>query len=320
MAGLTQANDPNLLVGYATSDDAGVYRINRDLALVVTADFITPPVNDPFLYGQIAAANAISDIYAMGGRPLLCLNLVCFPSQKLPPEDLHQIVKGAVLKIEEAGALLVGGHTVEDNEPKFGLSVTGTVHPEKVWTNSGAQPADALILTKPLGSGVLFNANLKGWVSAKAMEACIATTATLNRVAARILSRYEVHAATDVTGFGLAGHSLEMAQGSKVSIEIDIQALPLMDEALEMYRKGMNTGVNPHNRRLTEKHTAFKARIPEWHRQIIYDPQTSGGLLVAVPEDQATEIIRELAANHVTGARIIGRVTPLESGRYLVFH
>jgi len=319
LAGLTQAEDPNLLVGYNTSDDAGVYRINRDLALVVTADFITPPVNDPFLYGQIAAANAISDIYAMGGRPLLCLNLVCFPSQKLPPEDLHQIVRGAALKIEEAGALLAGGHTVEDNEPKFGLAVTGTVHPDRVWTNSGARPGDALILTKPLGSGVLFNANLKGWVSAKAMDACIATTAGLNQTAARVLSEFQVHAATDVTGFGLAGHGLEMARGSRVTIEIDIRSLPLMDEALEMYRRGMNTGVNPHNRRLTEKHTDFKARIPEWHRQIIYDPQTSGGLLAAVPEDQAAEIVKELEAGQVTGAGIIGRITALEADRYLVF-
>lgn len=285
---------------------------------MVTADFITPPVNDPFLYGQIAAANAISDVYAMGGRPLLCLNLVCFPSQKLPPEDLHQIVKGAALKIEEAGALLAGGHTVEDNEPKFGLAVTGTVHPDRVWTNSGARPGDALILTKPLGSGVLFNANLKEWVSKAAMDACIKTTATLNRHAARILSRFEVHAATDVTGFGLAGHGLEMARGSGVSLEIDMQSLPIMDEALEMYRKGMTTGVNQHNRRLTEKYTDFRANLPNWHRQIVYDPQTSGGLLAALPRQQAAEAVKELDSAG-GGTRIIGRANHLANNNYLVF-
>ncbi len=307
-------------MGYNTSDDAGVYRIRDDLALVVTADFITPPVNDPFIYGQIAAANAISDIYAMGGRPLLCLNLVCFPSQQLPPEQLHKIVEGAALKISESGAVLAGGHSVEDSEPKFGLAVTGLVHPDKVWTNSGACPGDVLILTKPLGSGVLFNANLKKWVSQQAMEACIKVTSSLNRNAAMTMANFEIHAATDVTGFGLAGHGLEMAKGSGVCLEIDINALPVMDQALEMYRKGMNTGVNPYNQQLTEKYTILNSRLPDWHRQIIYDPQTSGGLLAAIPAGQADRLLAELESNQVAGARIIGRVRETSSGKHLVFN
>jgi len=196
-------------VGYETSDDAGVYRLTEDLAIIMTADYITPPVNDPYIYGQIAAANAISDVYAMGGQPIACLNLVSFPSKKLPPEVLHKIVAGALSKITEAGAVLAGGHSVEDDEPKFGLSVTGIVHPDKFWTNQGAQPGDVLILTKPVGSGVLFNANLKKWVSKEAMDACLSILITLNRTAAEVMAGFDIHAATDVTGFGLAGHGLK---------------------------------------------------------------------------------------------------------------
>jgi selenide,water dikinase len=232
LAILPKNKDPNLLVGYETSDDAGVYRLTDDLAIITTADYITPPVNEPYIYGQIAAANAISDVYAMGGRPIACLNLVSFPSKKLAPEILHQIVAGALSKITEAGAVLAGGHSVEDDEPKFGLAVTGIVHPDKFWTNRGAQPGDVLILTKPVGSGVLFNANLKKRVSKEAMEVCLSILITLNRTAAEVMSGFDIHAATDVTGFGLAGHGFEMAKASSVCLEISIKDLPIMDEAL----------------------------------------------------------------------------------------
>ncbi len=319
MSTLPQVDDPNLLVGYAGSDDAGVYRLTDDLAIVMTADFITPPVDDPYLYGQVAAANALSDVYAMGGRPLACLNLVCFPAKKLPMEVLNRIVAGALSKITEAGAVLAGGHSIDDDEPKFGLSVTGLVHPEKIWRNSGAMAGDALILTKPIGSGVLFNANLKKMVSGQALDACLAALTTLNRQAAEVMQAFEIHAATDITGFGLAGHALEMVKGSGVGLEIGLDRLPILPEALDMYRQGVTTGVNPYNRQLVEPRARFDAAVPAWHQEIVFDPQTSGGLLAAVPAGQADELVAELRAKGVDAARIIGRVVELEGATHLVF-
>jgi selenide, water dikinase len=308
-----------LLAGYETSDDAGVYRLTDDLAVIMTVDYITPPVNDPYVYGQIAAANAISDVYAMGGRPIACLNLVSFPSKRLPPEVLHKIVAGALSKIYEAQAVLAGGHSIEDDEPKFGLAVTGIVHPDRFWSNKGAQPGDILILTKPLGSGVLFNANLKNWVSQKAMDACVEILTMLNRTAAEVLSEFEIHAATDITGFGLAGHGFEMAKASGACLKISIKDLPVMDEALAVYEKGMTTGTNAFNRKMVKGHLQFETRLPIWHEEIIFDPQTSGGLLVSVPESQGKEIIHALNAKGVTAAKIIGSVHDLKSGIYLKF-
>ena len=306
-------------MGYETCDDAGVYRLTDDLAIIMTADYITPPVNDPYIYGQIAAANAISDVYAMGGQPIACLNLVSFPSKKLPPEVLHEIVAGALSKITEAGAVLAGGHSVEDDEPKFGLAVTGIVHPDKFWTNQGAQPGDVLILTKPVGSGVLFNANLKKWVSKEAMEACLSILITLNRTAAKVMSGFDIHAATDVTGFGLAGHGFEMAKASGVCLEISIKDLPIMDEALMVYKKGMTTGVNAYNRQMVEKHLWLETDLPPWHEEIVFDPQTSGGLLVAVTKTQGENLVNALHAKGVTAAKIIGNVHELKAGIHLKF-
>lgn len=310
--------DPNLLVGFDTSDDAAVYRIDDHTALVTTADFITPPVDDPHLFGQIAAANALSDVYAMGGKPLVCLSIVGFPQGVLDDSVLHGMVAGALTKITEAGAVLGGGHTTEDEEPKFGLSVTGTVDPQKVWTNSGARAGDALILTKPIGSGVLFNANLKGWISQGAMEACIATLTRLNRSAAETLKAFEVHAATDVTGFGLAGHGLEMARSAGVTLRFDLDAVPLMDEALDAYRRGMTTGVNRVNRQRVESTLRFERELPDWHREIVVDPQTSGGLLVSVAENQADDAVSALRAAGVDAACRVGRVEPA-GDKLLVF-
>ena len=308
-----------MLVGFETSDDAAIYRLTDETALVMTADFITPPVNDPYLYGQIAAANAMSDIYAMGGTPLTCLNLVGFPPKKLEPEILHGIVAGALDKITEADAVLAGGHTIEDDEPKFGLSVTGTVHPDKYWTNSGARAGDVLILTKPLGSGVLFNANIKNWVSKQAMDECLSTLITLNKTAASVMAAFDMHAVTDVTGFGLAGHGYEMASGSQVCLEIEMEKLPLMREALEMYAKGMSTGVNGHIRKMVEKNVRFDTDLPDWHREIVFDPQTSGGLLAAVPESQAENLLKALHEAGVSDAISIGRVKAVEDDALLVF-
>ena len=320
LAGLPQSNDANLLVGYKTNDDAGIYRLTDDLAIVVTADFITPPVNDPYIFGQIAAANAISDIYAMGAEPKVCLNLVCFPSKKLDPDQLNQIVAGALDKITESGAVLAGGHSVEDDEPKFGLSVVGTVHPDRFWTNGGTRPGDALVLTKPLGSGVLFNANLKNWVSGNAMAACVKTLIHLNRSAAEAMRAFDIHAVTDVTGFGLAGHALEMAKSSQMTLKIQMDALPVMDEAMEMYRKGMTTGTNAFNRSLVADYTHFEKQYPEPEPQILYDPQTSGGLLAALPAEQAPDLIRALEQAGTPAAARIGETLPLSGTTHLIFN
>ncbi len=306
-------------MGFNTHDDAAVYRLDDNTALVMTADIITPPVDDPHLFGQIAAANALSDVFAMGGKPLVCLNLIGFPADKLGPEVLHDMVAGALSKITEAGAVLAGGHTTEDDEPKFGLSVTGTVHPDEAWTNAGAQVGDALVMTKPIGSGVLFNANRKNWVSQAAMDACIEIIITLNRTAAEVMQNFEIHGATDVTGFGLAGHGLEVAEGSNATLRIDIDAVPIMDEALDMYRRGMTTGVNAVNRLLVEEKWRFDRQLPTWHEEIFVDPQTSGALLAVVPAEQADDLVAALLAAGVVHSRRIGAVEEFDGRHRLIF-
>jgi selenide,water dikinase len=316
---LPKNEDPNLLVGFDTSDDAGVYRLTDEIALITTADFITPPVNDPYTFGQIAAANSLSDIYAMGGRPVTCLNLAMFPSKKLEPEVLHQIVAGALSKITESGAVLAGGHTIEDDEPKFGLAVTGIVHPRNYWSNRGAKPGDAIVLTKPIGSGVLFNANIKKWVSDEAMEECIALLTTLNRRAAEVAAGFEVHAATDITGFGLAGHCYEMVKGSQVTMEFSMDRIPIMKESLEMYKKGVSTGVNNYNRELVAGAIRFEKNLPPWHKEIVYDPQTSGGLVVTVPENQGESLVKALQSAGIRRSSMVGKVKPLSDAAHLVF-
>lgn len=318
LASLPRNDDPALLVGFETRDDAAVYRLDDETALVVTADFITPPVDDPRLFGEIAAANSLSDVYAMGGRPILCLNLVGFPADELGPEVLHGVVAGALAKITEAGAVLAGGHTTDDDEPKFGLSVVGLVHPDRYWSNAGAQPGDELILTKPIGSGVLFNANRKRWVSAAAMETCLTTLTTLNRVAAETLAGFTVHAATDVTGFGLAGHGLEMAEGSDVTLAMELDRVPLLPEALAMYERGMTTGVNAANASQLEGKVRWGRETTAAEREIWVDPQTSGGLLVAVAGDEAEAALGALHAAGVEAARRIGRVEPFDGSARLV--
>lgn len=243
-----------MLVGFDTSDDAGVYLLNDEQALVFTADFITPPVDDPFIYGQIAAANSLSDIYAMGGKPLTCLNLVGFPSGKLDDEILEGIITGALQKITEGGAVLLGGHTTDDDEPKFGLTVTGLVHPDKIWRNSGARPGDHLILTKAIGSGVLLNANRKKLVTEKAMRECQDSMIKLNKTTAEVMDGFEIHAATDITGFGFAGHALEMVPGADLTFNFTLDEIPVLNEAMQMYQNGIATRVNKINRSMVEQY------------------------------------------------------------------
>ena len=318
MAALGKTENPDVLVGFDTSDDAGVYRLNDEQAIVNTADFITPPVDDPHLFGQVAAANALSDIYAMGARPLTCLSLVGFPSQKLGPDILQGIIAGAMTKISEAGAVLIGGHTTEDEEPKFGLAVTGLVHPDRIWRNSGAEPGDRLILTKPIGSGVLFNANRKKWVSQKALQSCLDAITILNRTAAEVMAAYKIHGATDVTGFGLAGHGLEMAKGAGVTFEINLSAVPVMDEALAVYERGMSTGMNRANHQLVENEIRFTGNFSAPQKELVVDPQTSGGLLVSVPQNQAEDLLSELHRRGISRARLIGEVKP-KGEKHLLF-
>ena len=242
LKGLEASSDPNLLVGFDTSDDAAVYRVAPEIALISTVDYITPPVNDPYWFGQIAAANALSDVYAMGGKPLTALNLVMFPSQKLDLGFLKEILRGGSDKVREAEASMAGGHSVDDNEPKYGLAVTGSVHPERILTNCGSRVGDALILTKPLGTGVLFNANRSGKLPYSELEAILPRVAALNRKAIEAALQFDVHACTDVTGFGILGHALELARGSDVQIDLTYRNLPLYPNALQMYRKGETTG------------------------------------------------------------------------------
>lgn len=309
LAGLKASEDPNLLVGFDTADDAAVYQLSDAIAMVNTIDFITPPVDDPYWFGQIAAANSISDIYSMGGRPLTALNVVMFPAKKLDLGLLREILRGGHDKVVEAGANLVGGHSVEDDEPKYGLCVNGVVHPDKILTNSGARPGDALILTKPIGSGVLFNAVRSGKLPFAEIERdVLPSLAALNKVAIEASPAFDIHACTDITGFGIIGHSLEMAMGSSVEVRLQYGKLPFYPAALAMYKKGENTGSNRANQQMVEQALVLRADLTDSEQELLYDPQTSGGLLLALPGDQAGDFLKELTDKGVYAAEKIGEV------------
>ncbi|MCI5136314.1 MAG: selenide, water dikinase SelD [Candidatus Electrothrix sp. AW2] len=316
LAGFSPPDDPKLLVGIETSDDAAVYRLNDEVAMINTVDFITPPVDDPYWFGQIAAANSISDVYSMGGKPVTALNVVMFPSKRLDMGLLKEILQGGHDKVEEAGACLVGGHTVDDEEPKYGLCVNGTVHPERVITNAGALPGDALVLTKPLGSGVLFNAVRSGKMPFQEIEQeLLPSLAALNGPAIETALRFNVRACTDITGFGILGHLLEVAQGSKVSVALKYQNLPFYAGALEMYKKGETTGSNKANKALVARHDLeMRASLTTHEEELLYDPQTSGGLLLSVPRDRADALVAALRQNGVQAAVQIGEVLDEPAG------
>lgn len=269
-------------------------------------DFITPPVDDPVWFGRIAAANSLSDIYAMGGRPVTALNLVMFPTKKLGIETLKEILKGGHEKVSEAGAAIAGGHSVDDNEPKYGLAVTGVVSPERVLTNRGVRPGDLLVLTKPLGTGVLFNACKSKRLPRPQLEAVLPQVAALNRTAIEVALGFNLHACTDVTGFGLAGHALEMAAGSGVRIDIRFDALPFYPNAMEMYRKGETTGSNAANRILVEGSLEFRVKLPLPKEELLFDPQTSGGLLLSLPGGEAGDLVKRLHGAGIGAAVIVG--------------
>lgn len=308
LKGLTPPSDPELLVGYETSDDAAVYRLTPELAMINTIDFITPPVDDPYWFGQIAAANAISDIYAMGGRPVTALNVVMFPGQILDLGLLKEILRGGHDKVKEAGALLVGGHTVDDEEPKYGLCVNGVVHPERLLKNVGAKSGDALILTKPLGSGVLFNAVRSGRFPYKTLEReILPIIAALNRAALEAALNFPINACTDITGFGISGHALEMA-GRDAALTIHYDRLPFFEGALAMYGKGETTGSNQANRSLCQGRLKIKAGLSRSEEELLFDPQTSGGLLFSIPGEAAEAAVKALKAAGVSHAVNIGEV------------
>ncbi len=282
--------DPNLLVGFSSRDDAGVYLVREDLALVLTADFFTPVVDDPYSYGQIAAANSLSDVYAMGGQPTAALSLLCYPENG-DLDVLERILVGGIDKMTEAACTVAGGHSVRDQEIKFGYAITGTVDPSRMWTNSTARPGDCLILTKPLGTGVVTTALRSGKARDSWVEEAVAVMSRLNRDAAAALDSISgaVHAATDVTGFGLLGHASEMAAASEVSLQVHSRSIGLLDGALECARNGFLAGGLAKNRDFLADRTAFDPAVAEEIRQLLFDPQTSGGLLVSVSRDHVEE-------------------------------
>ena len=299
--------DPRVLVDFRTSDDAGVYAWESGPALVQTVDFFTPIVDDPYLYGQIAAANSLSDVYAMGGRPLTALAIACFPEDDLDAEVIRAIFRGGVDALREAGVALLGGHTVRDREIKFGYAVTGAVDPARMWTNAGAKAGDVLLLTKPIGTGIIGTAVKFGRVDEAVVAGAVASMRTLNQAAAEALMPLDVHACTDITGFGLLGHASEMAAASDVSIEIDAAAVPLIDGVLPLVAGNKSAGLASNRRHFSGRIGATSA-LADSRLDLFYDPQTSGGLFVAVPAALAAQAVAALDARGVVAA-MVGRVT-----------
>lgn len=307
---LARQHDPNVLVGFDKADDAGVYKISADQALVQTVDFFTPIVDDPYTFGQIAATNSLSDVYAMGGRPLSALAIVCFP-EKGDLEVLEQILAGGLSKMMEASCVVIGGHSVRDPEIKFGYSVTGIIHPDRVWTNSGARPGDKLILTKALGTGVISTAIKKGEARQEWIDAAVKSMTTVNASSADIASRekFHVHAATDITGFGLIGHAREMAAGSGVSLRVQAAQVPALPGAMECIRQKFIPGGLSANRDFAECAVSYGEGIPDELKTLLFDPQTAGGLLLSLPAEECPELVQALSSAGVT-AREVGKVLP----------
>ena len=310
--GIKVHSDPDLLVGFDKSDDASVYKVSDDLALVQTVDFFPPIADDPYLFGQIAATNALSDVYAMGGEPKLCLNIMAIP-ESMPKEAVHQLLRGGYDKVYEAGALITGGHSILDEEPKYGLAVTGFVHPDKVLTNSGARPGDVLLFTKPIGIGVITTAAKADMASQESIEFAQTLMTTLNKSARDAMVKYRVHACTDVTGFGMLGHTFEMAQGGDVEIELHVDQIDFIPEALELARIGILPEGMYRNRTFAE--AGVDAGETELCKQdLLYDPQTAGGLLMAVDPADADALLEELEGC-VPSARRIGLVRDYQGGK-----
>lgn len=309
---LPRAHHPDLIVGVETSDDAGVFRLRKDLAIVNTVDFFTPIVDDPYTYGQISATNSLSDVYAMGGVPKTAMNIVCFPQTGIDKEVLVDILRGGVDKAREAGVVVVGGHSVTDDEIKYGMAVTGVIDPRRVVRNVGACVGDVLILTKPLGTGIISTALKKGHLNDQGYEAAVRSMTTLNEGASRAMLKHGVRACTDITGYGLLGHAYGMAVGSGVTLRIEAKAFPLLPGVLELTREGYLTGGCKRNRRYLEGKVRVSPEVEKDLEEVAFDPQTSGGLLIAVPEAEGRALLSELKREGVEAATLIGRVEPQE--------
>lgn len=308
MCGVTFPSDENVIIGLDRADDAGVYRISDDLALIQTVDFFTPIVDDPYWFGQIAAANALSDVYAMGGTPKTAMNLVAFPAKKLDLGILRQVIQGGVDKLKEAEVVLIGGHSIEDNEMKYGLSVTGVIHPDKVLAKKSLRPGDCLVLTKPLGTGVINTAVKAAMASESLTEKATRLMAALNRDAAGIMGNFDTSACTDVTGFGLLGHLAEMVIGSGLGVRIDAAGIPVFPEAKEFAGMGLIPAGAYHNRSFREYMIDFAESVPRTVQDLLFDPQTSGGLLISVSEDHCPDLLSALKDAGISDAARIGVV------------
>lgn len=303
-----QPINPNLLVGFDTADDAGVFRLSDDLALVQTVDFFTPIVDDPYVFGQIAAVNSLSDIWAMGAEPLTALSIAAFPKEGLDLDILRQVLEGGQSKLTEAGVVILGGHTVQDPEIKFGYSITGTIHPSRIVTNAGARPGDALILTKPLGTGIISTALKFNKAQPEMVEASINVMLQFNREAARVMQEVGVHSATDITGFGFLGHAYEMAKASKVTLIVNSDSVPLLPGVLDLARRGVLNRGNRTNRDYVGDNVRFSVEVPDELKAALFDPQTSGGLLISAPTENIEKIIESLDRKGQT-AQKVGKVT-----------
>jgi len=313
-------HDPNLIVGMEGADDAGVYKLSDDLAIIQTVDFFTPIVDDAYMFGQIAAANALSDVYAMGGRPLTAMNVVCFPVKKMDIDVLRQILKGGIDKLREAETTLVGGHSVEDNELKYGLSITGIVHPDNVMTNTGGKIGDVLVLTKPLGTGIINTAIKGGLASEEAIAKVSAFMSALNKNASMAMQKVGVNACTDITGFGLLGHAREMIGSNDIGMIINAKSVPLLPCVREYAEMGLVPGGTGRNKEFSQPWIENNPDTPPYLLDILYDPQTSGGLLILVPKQKVDNLLQELEKIQVKEAAVIGEVVAEPKGKIRIYY
>jgi selenide,water dikinase len=308
LCGLPLIVDNNVLRGMESLDDAGVYKLSNDLALIQTLDFFTPIVDDPYSFGQIAVANALSDVYAMGGKPLTAMNIVCFPSKKLDISILKDILTGGIEKMREAGVTLVGGHSIDDPELKYGISVTGTVHPDKLLTTNGARPGDKLVLTKPLGTGIVSTAIKSGKASPEIISEVTTCMSTLNKEACELMHQVEVHSCTDVTGFGFIGHAANIARESAIHIQIHSDEIPMLSEVQNFINMGLLPGGLRRNLEFYSNMVKFSTGVPQYIRDVLFDPQTSGGLLIALSTKDAEWLLLKLANKVSLKAAIVGDI------------
>jgi selenide, water dikinase len=312
---LPRYRNADVIVGTETSDDAGVFRLRADLAIVNTVDFFTPIVDDPYVFGQIAAANALSDIYAMGAEPRTALNIVGFPRGTMALEVLAEIIRGGAERVRKAGAVVIGGHSIIDAELKYGMAVTGVVHPDRVIRNVGVRAGDALVLTKPLGTGIITTALKKRAAPAHSVRAAVRSMVALNSTASTLMRDFDVHACSDVTGYGLLGHALEMASGTRVTITLESDRLPLLDDVVRLAEEGCLTGGCKRNRSYLEDKVTIDPAIREGLVEVAFDPQTSGGLLIALPRKQAPGLVRTLHKRGIRAAGVVGYAAPRRNAK-----